>query len=453
MSSASLEADCALRHDMHFYENAAVSATYHMEHPFSEVTQLLIRKACQDLVEQHPILSTFPWKDDEGKLVYRRSSEIDLTKMIFVHERKNKKSDIKAEDSELETLLQVQHNLSFSPPLPFWRLCILHDPLDNTEFTACFVFHHSIADGTSGMIFHASFLRALGNCKSKDDLGNGLFEPKEQPLLPSLEDLAPKGSYGVNMTSEIVESESVSESSVWKGASIMPPSDTQIRLMTIDNMASSSLAMRCRAESTTVTAALQTIIACAFFDHIPRGFTTVRSSVPYSARRLLPPNIPQDSIGVWIGEIKDEYHREATTAHSEFPWDEARRSRQIIEATLSRVFNDHVSSMKEFDYDKNEKSLLSKIGQSRGSTFELSNIGRLPTKDLENGGSKFPFIGRMFLSQACSVSGSAVEISVVTGGDGCLTLTFAWQTGVVSADLMDSVRASVLNKIHEITQE
>ncbi|CAG8062497.1 unnamed protein product [Penicillium olsonii] len=431
MSGASLEADCALRHDMHFYENAAVSATYHMEHPFSEVTQLLIRKACQDLVEQHPILSTFPWKDDEGKLVYRRSSEIDLTKMIFVHERKMKKSDIKEEDSELETLLQVQHNLSFSPPLPFWRLCILHDPLDNTEFTACFVFHHSIADGTSGMIFHASFLRALENCKSKDDLGSGLFEPKEQPLLPSLEDLAPKGSYGVNTTSKIVESESVSESSVWKGASIMPPSDTQIRLMTIDNMASSSLAQRCRAESTTVTAALQTIIACA----------------------LLSPNTPQDSIGVWIGEIKDEYHREATTAHSEFPWDEARRSRQTIEATLSRVFNDHVSSMKEFDYDKNEKSLLSKIGQSRGSTFELSNIGRLPTKDLENGGSKFPFIGRMFLSQACSVSGSAVEISVVTGGDGCLTLTFAWQTGVVSADLMDSVRASVLNKIHEITQE
>jgi hypothetical protein len=45
----------------------------------------------------------------------------------------------------------------------------------------------------------------------------------------------------------------------------------------------------------------------------------------------------------------------------------------------------------------------------------------------------------MVFSQSANVTGPAFEVSVATGGDGCLTLSVSWQQGVVDDAFIERV--------------
>ena len=154
-------------------------------------------------------------------------------------------------------------------------------------------------------------------------------------------------------------------------------------------------------------------------------------------------------MGVWIQDFDETYTRDDLTGES-FPWAEATRSRQTIESVLSLEGKNASPNLLKYVNDY-EQTLLSKIGKQRGSSLEVSNVGVF-TSDLASSDPEKPRIGRMLFSQCASLTGSAVEISVITGVDGCMVLAFSWQTGVVELELISAVIESTEKELHALAQ-
>ena len=97
---------------------------------------------------------------------------------------------------------------------------------------------------------------------------------------------------------------------------------------------------------------------------------------------------------------------------------------------------------------------LSKVGEDRGSSFEVSNVGgvnmeNVAAKENEEGWK----MGRIVFSRSAFVSGSALSTGVVTGPDGCLVFGFVWQEGVVEKKLVQTVVEYVEREIERIARE
>jgi hypothetical protein len=58
----------------------------------------------------------------------------------------------------------------------------------------------------------------------------------------------------------------------------------------------------------------------------------------------------------------------------------------------------------------------------------------------------------VLFSRSAFVSGSAIAVGVVSGPDGCLSLGFSWQIGVVSDELVDKLIQGVYDEIDNIAR-
>lgn len=378
-----------------------------------------------------------------------RLPEIDLDQPISFQERRHEVSEAEPEeDPGLEALLRTQHNTGFTPPYPFWRLCILTEASNERRFTAAFVYHHAIGDGLSGKSFHRAFLRALHAAAplTPGEAKRVIPSPKI-PLLPNLEEVHPLPlsiPYLLNVAFR-VKVWSPKDPGLWTGSEIQTPLETQMRFLALPKATTLSLRKVCHEKGTTITALLQTIVARSMFHHLPTNYTSLKCLGVISTRRWLPEPITDDSIGVWVEDFPEYYKREAINT-ANFPWAEAQRSRKNIEAALAKEGKNSSPNLLRWVNDYHQEIFLSQIGKARMVSYEVSNIGvegigqqRDPTK---------PVLGRMVFSQSATVVGSAVNVSVVTGGDGCLAITLSWQTGVVDNELMESVIRQMKMELH-----
>lgn len=77
----------------------------------------------------------------------------------------------------------------------------------------------------------------------------------------------------------------------------------------------------------------------------------------------------------------------------------------------------------------------SKIGQARDSAFEVSNLGVYKPDTAGEGWN----VSKVIFSRSAFASGSAIAVSVVSGGDGTMGLGFTWQEGVVKEEVAERV--------------
>lgn len=184
-----LESISAACHHLSFFNNVAVSAHYRLSAETVSNLQQIMYHAVADVVRRHPILSAIPVNEDTANPYFGRLSSIDLQRSIFFATRAESYQPILSkegswEDEELDLILEIQHNINFKLDYgsqPFWRLIILQNsgtenkslsaqklvperkvPLnESNDFTACFVFHHALCDGISGLILHNALQDAL----------------------------------------------------------------------------------------------------------------------------------------------------------------------------------------------------------------------------------------------------------------------------------------------------
>ncbi|KAK2865000.1 hypothetical protein FQN49_004008 [Arthroderma sp. PD_2] len=465
-----LERYSTARNSLKFYTNVAVTASYVLPSTCSLPLKDCIYKALETLVGQHPVLSAIPLEEDSTNPYFARLPEIDLDQCVTFQQRKSSlpskpssKDDGESNpdpdrerDVELDELLNVQHNASFSAPLPYWRLCVLTDHQDSCQFTAAYVWHHAIGDGSSGKAFHKTFLQALHHACSAPplDVKSVIVSPKT-PLLPNLEEVYPMPLSIFFILSVLFFTKiwkTARDPGLWTGTKITTPLENQIRHLVVSERDTIALRDLCRENKTTVTAALQTLLANALFTNLPEQCTKLYCEGAISNRRwLTDDSITDDSIGVWVQDFGELYSRDKFSKKEdrlEFSWDEARRSKQNLDRILSKKGKNAMVAMLKYVGDYQNELFLPKLGKEREKSFEISNVGvfRSGSEDLE-AKEKGPQIGRMVFTQSANVFGSAISSSVITGEDGCLVLGLSWQKGVVDADLVAAVIRTVNEKL------
>ncbi|CAI7670078.1 unnamed protein product [Penicillium crustosum] len=448
-----LEQYSTSRHQVGFYLNVAVSATYFLPDSFVLPIKDYVYQACEAAIAQHPSLSAIVADDHTQDPYFVRLPEIDLDQVVSFQDRKpgllaTETDGEPTPDLDLQTLLATQHNTPFRAPNPLWRVCVLLDIEYERQFTVAFVYHHAIGDGTSGKAFHQTFLRALGSMDSSDRTKSIIKSPRV-PLLPNIELVHSMSLSLFYLARKIFQAKIYSRrpTGLWTGSKVLVPSQTRLRLVPFSKLLVGAIRDRCRQEGTTITALLQTIVARSIFAHIPPEFTQLACTGALSSRRWLPDIITDESMGVWVQDYEETYSREIVApSEGSFPWEEARRSRKTIQSVLQMEGKNASTSLLQFVDDFQEELCLSKVGKDRDKSFEVSNVGVLDPQTK----SDLPTIKGMVFSQSASVMGNAIEVSAVTGGDGCLVLAVSWQQGVVEADLVNKVIESTKQELYSI---
>lgn len=447
-------------HDLGLYLNVGTTGYYSNPTPPSLSLQSIIYAALATVLEQHPALSTVFVSESPSKVFYSRRPAVDLTQHVEFIQRQQSYGGV-GRDTELDELLEKQHNTKFDGEISCWRLMILTDqvePPSGPKVAATYIAHHSISDGMSGIAFHKCFLAALKST-SNAPLPSNVITPPKTPMLPSL-DTAIKlpisaGYMAKSLYSEVFASR---PKGLWTGepTQVVTKSYFQSRVIPADR--TSAFAAQCKKNNTTVTAALQTVIAASLFELLPTHFTRLQAEISVSLRRWLKDPIDASSLGMWLLTYEDPYDR--CRQAQGFSWDEARRSRQLALAHLAQEGRDSEIGMMRFLPDI-ESYCKSRIGKKRGKSFEMSSLGvfnsyqeggdQSQNENENTTGDKWR-IGRMIFSQSSHAPASAITVSVVTGADGCCVLGFTWQEDAVSREMVEKLTDLVPMKVLQLSE-
>jgi Alcohol acetyltransferase len=332
-------------------------------------------------------------------------------------------------------MLEDQHNRPFTvdmEPAPFWQLLVLSNATDETRFVISFIFHHCLADCLSGVAFHKALAKALSNPLKEEP--KRIVDASTMELLPELEKLPRALSSSQRRTSnnQIVELPPGLDM-VWAGRNQRLPVRSQFRSIRINKESTHNFLTKCKANRTSLTAAMQTLISEGLFSILPERVTALYLKCAMSLRDWLPKPITNQSTGKFSGSFSQRHRRQS------FSWDETRRCRQ----TIKRIMDEKGQGM-PFSHPSTMAVDLrswfeSKIGKPRMSAFEWSNVGHL--KRAEDTGSYNA--NTLLFSQSAGATSGALKISLATGPDGALTVGISWQHGVVE----DYVVAHLLEEV------
>jgi hypothetical protein len=191
----------------------------------------------------------------------------------------------------------------------------------------------------------------------------------------------------------------------------------------------------------------------SFARHLtPEEALAFRSSTPIDLRPFIDSNSQpggsKDLFGVHVTAQSHDWGAHTIAALRKAPstaevWKIAADLRRSMKQHMDKVPKDDIMSMLGWVTDW-PKFWLSKVGQPRQNTWEVSNIGSMPDgheeREEENGGWK---IQRSLMSQGATVAGAAVGISV-SGVAGCgVSIVLGWQEGVVERETVDGLASDL----------
>lgn len=391
------------------------------------------------LISKHPILSAIPLAIETPDPYFVRLHQIALSEVVtFVEEDANPPSPDWQEI--LDKVLEEQHNCPFevqsNRTLPFWRICVLESNNSPRSFTLVFIFHHSLMDTKSALSFHDEMEGYMAQYAGVEPSETVYCLPGD--LVPPLEEL-----YALPVSREFLRSQdeySEPTPDSWTAAPQFTPVTTRFSSLWLSDVDTKMLITLSRKEQTSVTAALQTLIATCIFSVLPSKYRTLQGDCAVSLRKFLPEPVTATTLGCYVGSSSTTYHR-----MSYFDWDEARRTKIAIEHTMARKGCDMQVGYLPFIQNQHHW-MLQRLGRKRTSAFELSNVGATSTL---RGGSNFE-IESMLFSQSSSACSAAIKVSAVTGRDGRLTLGFSWQEGVIDADIIERVKRAFKGEVERL---
>lgn len=356
------------------------------------------------------------------------------------------------EDSELDTILEEQHNTSFKSNygnLPFWRLIILLDPEGDFSFTASFIFYHGIGDGMAGLMFHKYLRTALDTVSSSSTSlvdGNTQIEvATELELLPPLEQLHP---LPINENPTTFRKEGLEE---WTGKPITLPCTSRYRSLYLSSDSTAHFSRLYKSKNLTVTAGLHAVMAGAMFAALPSTVEALTGIIPVNLRPWLDlsTDVANSAMGSFIDAMKVQTSRSDYDANDHsvlFGLQAARQTSRDIKNYLegnSSPSGEPYTSIAFFKAIPDVPAVFnSMVGTNRDAAFEVSNLGCFSIDgDAKSEGQWC--IRRMTFSRSAVAFGAALTTSVVSGGDGALTIGFSWQEGVVDDSFVDLVIGKV----------
>lgn len=435
-----------MSHELGFFQNVGMSAHYSTKCSGSDL-RALIYNALALVLREHTILSAIPVDEHSADVHFSRLEYVEFLRCVFFKTR-SQPSTRGEDDNELDAILTKEHNTDFKTEygtLPFWRLIILQDGETERSFTASFIYYHGIGDGIAGLIFHKSFLDALNAVTTgSTTMDQGITKIKISPdgeLLPPLEELHP---LPLNLSTTSHRADGLTE---WTGNPIELPSTTHFRSLYFSTASSTKFSQKCKANGVSVTSGLQAALAGAMFEELPSSIDALTGIIPINLRPWL--NMPKDvakrAIGSFIDAIKVQLRRSDYACDDDLAaqgLSAARHTSTQIEKYLTgspSPSGEPYTSVASFKAIPDVSlAFKSMVGTNRDAAFEISNLGKFGAFTEPDDGSQW-CLGRITFSRSAVAFGAALTTSVVTGGDGALTVGFSWQNGVVDDDFVDQV--------------
>ncbi|KAF1945055.1 hypothetical protein EJ02DRAFT_509756 [Clathrospora elynae] len=437
-----LESVSAACHHLDFFNNVGLSAHYKLWNPSSVLDlQDLVYDSVADVVHRHPVLCAIVVDEDTPDPYFARLPSVDLQRSVrFVTGNQSLAPGGQAEDKDLDALLQDEANTNLNSEygtLPFWRLIILRSHGVENDFTACFIFHHAVGDGVSGLAFHSSFLDALhtasSSSSSHDSKSEHIVQSNGNPLLPSLEEIhpLPLPDMSNNTTSIPATLEE------WTGGLIHQPLKPNFRSLSLSPSSLKAFIAECRKNQLTVTSAFPALVASILYSILPSDTEVLTCIIPVNLRPWLPHDIVAGAIGTWFDAFQVKLFRAEGSTEI---WPEAHKVAQEIKRYLTNTSpsGQPYTTFAIFGSIPDISPIFTgTLGRPRDTAFELSNLGVFPNATA--GGDAVWQLGKVTFSRSTVISGSALTIGAVTGGDGCLSLGFTLQEGVVEDAVVDKV--------------
>ncbi|CEI62306.1 unnamed protein product [Fusarium venenatum] len=386
-----LEEITAAAHHIEFFTNCAFSAHYRASKPLPNFgLEPLVLAALSQVLHQHPILFAVPVVPDTEQSHWGRLASIDLRQVS---------------DNELDSLLENQHNTSFKTgygTLPVWRLIILQDYRSKDGFVASFVYHHSMCDGVSSQIFQDAFQSALCNISSSsvEIQAVEVVFSDDSAISSPLEDLH---SLPLPENPLVPDAANLNE---WRGSTVSVPCKTRYKSLSLAPEVLRSFAQKCKKNKTTVTAALPALVAKALYDSLPSTTEALTCNLPVSLRSDLPPKQVDNVLGNFIDAFKVQLLRSDLDQSSDGTtaiWKHAKKVQQATRRyfTNTSPSGEPYANVAVFKLIPDIKAFLaSNVGNPRGESFEISNLGHfLELENLKGDGNPFWRRGKLLLSR------------------------------------------------------
>ncbi|KAI2488288.1 AATase domain containing protein [Pyrenophora tritici-repentis] len=462
-----LETHSTARHHLGLYKNVGLTAEYKVPSNTQLRLESHVYGALRHVISHNSNLSAIALNEDQSypNAYFARLPAINLQTCVEFLERKTPFPEDGESDQEMDKILVQQHSRDFKQDLgskPFWQVIIVTSLVDVTKFTATWVWHHALADGISGFVFHDSFLAGLNSLKEGDNT-DPIIKSPTSALLPPLEELHPmiiSWSFFLRaiLASILPAIFAKRPAKLWTGKAV--PSDvtmeskTRLRTLVISKATTTKLAEASRREKTSVTATLQCLLAASLFSLLPAAeYHRLTIEGPMSVRRFL--NVKDDQMTdafTLYNFLHDRTESDAQTGSilRYFSWDTARAVKSVIAAEAAKGGNDnsiallkYVSSMDQF--------LLGKMGKPRTPSAEISNVGVWKGVQSQETQSETKWsIGRMVFSQSHNIVANPFAMNVVTGGDGNAVASFCWSEAAVDEDFMYKVIDGVREGVEEL---
>lgn len=417
---------CIARENAGYYYAVIVGAKYKFKNPRAVQMRDSFYGALHFCIKENPFLSVVVNDMHTDKAFYRHVEEIDLDQHITI---------LTQDEKSIEEVLQSHVDLPFPTGIPPWNIIVL--PLEHECFIAL-SFSHTIGDGITGPSFHRTFLNACNNNSDDMMLTSRVVNipmrpfpapfdtPERLPISWSFL-LAPffalfLPAFAIKLLG-LRTSASASNEGTWRGDRITYDPETSrsgVKVRKVDAATTRSALRVIRENNTKFTAVFQQAIARALckvdFDDTVTNFV---AQTAINMRGSI--GISNSEGGNYASGCYTVYPRKTQSPDfSVEDWALSCSTSERLARSATRLQDQAIGLLRYVPSIK--KWTLSKIGQCRDSSFEVSNIGIFDVADSTNA-----TITELVFTQPGSVLSAALAFNVTSVKGGVLTYTVTWR--------------------------
>ncbi|KAF5643737.1 hypothetical protein F25303_6224 [Fusarium sp. NRRL 25303] len=441
------------RHTLGQYRSACVTATYSISFPDDSLLNELdnaLEYTLQATIREHAGLRYGICDEKvDGIPLFRQIRTFDsqdVMKVVTSRPRAGEGEGIS--DELLSRDLESSHSELWPENKPAWRVVVLKHTNNRKSGRSltmhiAFFAHHAIADGLSGVAFHASLMNNLKldtTISAKWPLELNEVQVPPHTIEESVDCLS------CNCT--VCTTPDKSDDPVWAGGPISTaPTEnyvSRVRIVTVPAAPFSDLLRKCKQANVTVTGLLHAIICTSLSNSIKGDIPGFQAVTPFSARRHT--GASDAEIVNHISYLTSYISQEELQRFQNSACGSAAEEQHIID--LARRFSNEVATkVKEFPHG----SMATKLSQvqeilqecqSQGSTerrytYELSNLGLVSSIcPPEGSGIR---LDRLVFTQCGFVAGPALGFNCVSTRGGDFTISITWQGGIVAESVVEDV--------------
>ncbi|KAF5553200.1 hypothetical protein FNAPI_6805 [Fusarium napiforme] len=452
------------RHTLGQYRSACVTATYNISLPNDSLLYELdnaLENTLQATIRQHSGLRYGISDAKEADVpLFRQICTFDREDVLKVIDSQDAKGHDEVAgdmiDDVLSRVLESRHSALWIRNKPAWKVVVVKHTNNyksgpSLRLDIYFFAHHAIADGLSGVAFHASLMR---------NLKLGIPVPARWPLeLNEVQDPPPAIEESVDCLScncTICTTPDKSDEPAWAGGSVSAAPtvgyESRVRLVTVPAAPFSSLLRKCKQANVKVTGLLHAIICASLSIAIKEDVPGFRAVTPFSARRHT--GASDAEIVNHISYLTSYVSREDLQKFRDCHRGSDTEEQHIID--LARRFSNEVATKaKEFPHGSMATKLShiqdvllecqSQGGTERRYTYELSNLGSvssiLPPEDR---GIK---LDRLVFTQCGFVAGPALGFNCASTRGGDFAISITWQRGIVEEYVVEDVARDLKTRL------